>query len=128
MDGEFYTDITRDTFRKRRQYSRVLMQQGRVQLDADWNEQVDILLYYMRRLAADMIGPHGGPTGRLGFGIDELTVVPPADQSKPKGRGKGTKQQETKQPAAFQFTISAGRYYVDGISVEHEKEGTYTIP
>ena len=43
------------------------MQQGRVQLDADWNEQADILLHYLRTLAADLIGPFGGPQGRPGL-------------------------------------------------------------
>jgi len=52
-----------------RHYSRVLMQQGRVQLDADWNEQTEILLHYLRTLACDIIGPHAGPLGALGFDI-----------------------------------------------------------
>ena len=34
-------DLTRSTFRAYRHYSGVRMQQGRVQLDADWNEQLD---------------------------------------------------------------------------------------
>jgi hypothetical protein len=130
MDGEFYTDITRDTFRKRRHYSRVLMQQGRVQLDADWNEQVDLLLHYMRRFAADIIGPHGGPNERLGFGIDPITVVPPAYWSKGKAsraKVRGTQKKEP-QPIAYQFLASRGRYYVDGILLESDKEEIYTIP
>jgi hypothetical protein len=53
-------DITRDTFDPGRNFLRVLMQQGRVFLDADWNEQASILIHYMQRLAADVIGPHGG--------------------------------------------------------------------
>ena len=32
-------DFSRDTFDARRDYVRVLMQQGRVQVDADFNEQ-----------------------------------------------------------------------------------------
>src|SRR5947199_309285 len=54
-------DFTRDTFNPLKHFSRVLMQQGRVQLDADWNEQTAILLYYLRNLGADLIGRHGGP-------------------------------------------------------------------
>ena len=42
-------DITRATFHRVKHFSRVLMQQGRVQLDADWNEQVSILLHYLGR-------------------------------------------------------------------------------
>ena len=38
-------DITRSSFDPDRHYSSVRMQQGRVQLDADWNEQLDIQLH-----------------------------------------------------------------------------------
>ena len=60
-------DFSRDTFEARKNFSRVLMQQGRVQLDADWNEQSAILLHYIRTLAADIIGPHGGPDPDFGI-------------------------------------------------------------
>jgi len=36
-------DFTRSTFRPEKRFTGVRMQQGRVQLDADWNEQLDIL-------------------------------------------------------------------------------------
>src|ERR1700693_3474465 len=42
-------------------FSRLLWQQGRVILDADLNEQTDILLYFLHSLARDLIGPQGGP-------------------------------------------------------------------
>lgn len=88
-------DFTRDTFDARHAFSRVLMQQGRVTLDADFNEQVDILLAYVRTLARDLIGPYGAPYGvDAGFRID-------ADENG--------------------ITIGEGRYYVDGIPVENEK-------
>jgi hypothetical protein len=90
-------DFSRYTFDPLNHFSRVLMQQGKVQLDADWNEQVAILLHYMQTLAADLIGPHGGPgSGPIGF---EIT----AD-------GDGS------------FTIGPGRYYVDGILCENDPE------
>ena len=54
-------DLSRDTFRRHDHFARVLMQQGRVLLEADWNEQVSIHLEQTRALAADLIGPHGGP-------------------------------------------------------------------
>ena len=53
-------DITRDTFHRVKHFSRVLMQQGRVQLDADWNEQADILRYRDETEASDVIGRCGG--------------------------------------------------------------------
>ncbi len=38
MNGDF----TRDTFESEKHFRQALMQQGRVMLDADWNEQQDI--------------------------------------------------------------------------------------
>lgn len=83
MQGEFRGDFTRDTFNPSKQFLRVFMQQGRVQLDADWNEQVSILLNYMQTLATDLIGPYGGPKDNCGFriiGVDELNS---SDESSP---------------------------------------------
>ena len=57
-------DFSRDTFDPLYNFSRVLLQQGRVQLDADFNEQSAILLHMLRRLTADLFGPYaiaGGP-------------------------------------------------------------------
>lgn len=64
-----HADITRDTFDPARHFSRVLMQQGRVPLDADLNEQTSILLHYLRTLAVDLMGPHAGPRNGAGFKI-----------------------------------------------------------
>jgi hypothetical protein len=71
-------------------------QQGRVQLDADWNEQVSILLHYLQALGRDLIGEHGGPVKNLGFEIK------PGDKA--------------------DFMIGAGRYYVNGILCENTDE------
>jgi hypothetical protein len=79
-----------------KRYSTVLAQQGRLQLDSDMNAKTLIDLYHARTLATDLIGPHGGPAGRLGFGIGYVTKKnEPAD-----------------------LTISPGHYYVDGIMVD----------
>lgn len=53
-------DLSRDTFDQQNNFLRVLMQQGRVQVDADWNEQTSILLHFLQSIARDLIGPHGG--------------------------------------------------------------------
>lgn len=92
-------DFTRNTFDARKHYSRVLEQQGRVTLDANGNEQTDILLHYLRTLAADLIGPYGGPRDGSGFQLS-------ADEN-----GK--------------LLIGDGRYYVDGILVENEEPCAY---
>ena len=49
-------DYSRKTFKFRHNYSSVLMQQGRVQLDADWNEQIAINLRRQRAETVDTMG------------------------------------------------------------------------
>jgi Family of unknown function (DUF6519) len=84
--GEFRGDFSRDTYDPFRHFSRVLMQQGRVQLDADWNEQVSIFWHYLRGLARHIGSEHWGPlsNGVRGFkiaqnaGKDDLEIGPGA--------------------------------------------------
>ena len=68
-------DLTRSTFRPHRHNSGVRMQQGRVQLDADWNEQLDIAAHRDRTAAHDVVGAAGVP--KVGGGC-ELVVAPDA--------------------------------------------------
>src|SRR4029450_9273287 len=49
-------DYSRKTFSPLRDFSGVLMQQGRVQLDADWNELVGIISRRLRAETTDIIG------------------------------------------------------------------------
>jgi hypothetical protein len=79
------------------------MQQGRVQLDADWNAQVAIQLRYLRMLATDLIGPHGGPSD--GFAI--------TDKAASGGQLTGD------------FSITQGRYYVGGWPCENDGDVLY---
>lgn len=95
MQGEFRGDFTRDSFNPTKHFSRVLAQQGRVQLDADWNEQAAILLHYLQRLTADLIGPHAGNGFEIKLVKDNNTLTG--------------------------LTIGSGHYYVDGILCENEK-------
>lgn len=67
-------DLSQGAFDPRR-FSRVVAQQGRVQLDADWNEQAAIVDYRMRTMIGDVFG-HGGlvsrvvaPRANAGFGV-----------------------------------------------------------
>ena len=83
------------------------MQQGRVQLDADWNEQVSILLHYLQSLTTDLIGPHGGPANNLGFGI---TLIPEDSKTVTEKTG---------------LEIGTGHYYVRGILCENEMSVIY---
>ena len=92
-------DFSRDTFDSKKHYARVLMQQGRVQLDADWNEQQAIVLHHLRMLTVDLIGEHWAA-------------------------GDGFKLKNDSQ--ANDFLIGDGRFYANGILCENESPLTYT--
>lgn len=93
-------DYTRGTFRPERHYSSVRLQQGRVQVDADWNEAADIALNLDRTTTRDVVGLSGVPEGAAGFAL----TAPDPD-----GAGAGS-----------DLLIGFGRAYVDGVLVEHE--------
>src|SRR5438874_143650 len=108
-------DYSRKTFNPLRDFGDVLMQQGRVQLDADWNELVGIISRRLRAETTDIIGrgtvPKETPDG---FKIEI---------------SGGT------------LTIGRGRIYVDGLLAENhgkpplefdavlsEQRGTLPLP
>ena len=98
-------DFTRVTFDPAKHYSGVLEQQGRMQVDSDRNEMNDIHRYFSRMLAADLIGPHGGP----GSGFD-IAIAKKSDGS-----------DETRD-----FEVTLGHYYVNGILCENNGPLRYT--
>ena len=65
-------DFSRDSFDASRHVYRVLMQQGRVQLDADWNEQAAVVLHRLETIVRDAFGPCAGPDDDCGFTIYSL--------------------------------------------------------
>ena len=88
-------DFSRDTFSFRRHYNAVLMQQGRVQVDADWNEQRAIDRHRTETETRDLIGSGGGQVNDAGFGIRVH------DQTN--------------------LSIGPGNLYVDGILCQNEE-------
>ena len=99
-------DLSRVRFDPRRDHTGVVMQQGRLLLDADWNELVALL---QRRLAAGSadLASKGPATG-----IQGVAVVPRTT------------------PDAFEvtlaggvLTIGRGRMYVDGVLAENHGTG-----
>jgi hypothetical protein len=54
-------DLSRTTYRASNHYSSVRLQQGRVLLDAEWNEHADIGLHVHRTTTRDVIGACGAP-------------------------------------------------------------------
>ncbi len=93
-------DYSRTIFNREKHYSGVLKQQGRVELDADDNEQLSIQHYRDETEAIDVIGQSGVPKKNDGFKIGIA-------------------------PGARNLTISAGRYYVEGLLCELETASTY---
>lgn len=108
-------DYSRHTFDPKKDFSGVLMQQGRVQLDADWNELMGLLDRRVRAETTDIIG--------------ECTV--------PMETPDGFKIEI----AGGALTIGRGRMYVDGLLAENhgkaplefdpvlaEQRGTLAVP
>lgn len=93
-------DFTRFTHDPRKHYSRVLKQQGRVDLDADWNEAMEIVTHLDRVRNVDVIGRCGVPYHGGGFRVE---VGPDGE-----------------------LGYTPGRIYVDGILVE--RHGDDPIP
>ena len=78
-------DFTRSTFTPAKHYTSVRMQQGRVPMDADWNEAQDIGKHLDETTRIDVIGRCGFPEDDAGFGLVEATPTAPVRF----GAGKG---------------------------------------
>ena len=115
-------DLSRQTFDAERHYSSVRLQQGRVQLDADFNEQADIGRHRAELDSLDLIGPCGGPLHGAAFAIvlstAGLSAAEKADLEARFGPGYAL--------VAGDFLVTPGRYYVDGILCENERLAPYT--
>jgi hypothetical protein len=111
-------DFSRTTFAPGKHYSGVHMQQGRVQLDADWNENLDLLRHRIETEAADVIGASGVPVHAAAFGV----ITKDADLSD--AEKAWLTDQGIAPTGASDFYLTQGRAYVDGILVENE----HTIP
>jgi len=92
-------DLSRITFDPKKHYTKVIMQQGRVQADADWNEQQAIDQYHIETETKDVIGLCGAPMNDDGFKISIQ--------------------------ATNTLLISQGRFYIDGILCENDADVTY---
>ena len=108
-----HADLSRRTFDPGDAYRAVLLQQGRVLLDADVNEQAEITEYHDEVRAADLVGRSGGPAApSSASGVAALGpfAVVGADGAVPSDAGA---------PAGWdQLQVTPGRYYVDGVLAE----------
>jgi hypothetical protein len=84
-------DTSRSSFVATKHFRTLLRQQGRVDLDAEWNEQQDIVDHLRTATTADLVGPAGAPAAGGAFAV---TV-------------NGT-----------DLRLSPGRYYLDGVLLE----------
>src|SRR5262245_3229472 len=98
-------DFSRNSFSPNKHYRGVRMQQGRVQMDADWNEQIDITDYENRLFTEDFLGDAIGPSNDAGFAIGVSTDATTGKQD---------------------LTIGLGRYYVDGLLLENSNTLYFT--
>jgi len=97
-------DFARVSFDPIRHYSEVFQQQGRVLLEADWNEQAQIQLHLLRSFVRDLVGP----CWAVGSGFALTREGPP----NPNGA-----------PAALplaDWQLAPGHFYVDGILCVNE--------
>jgi hypothetical protein len=134
-------DFSRLTFDPRKHYRSVRMQQGRVQLDADWNEQADIFDYLQRTQSMAVMGDHGVPAA----GPDAFAILVDQPEEAEQGEagavqpGSGEVSQpgaqapaapgppgEAAAPPSKDFRIGAGHCYVDGILCENDSKVAFT--
>lgn len=93
-----HIDISRPTFTAAKHFSSVYHLQGRALMDADLNEQAQIMLHQLRTMIADVLGPVALPVGAGGFAITPIV--------------QGGK--------VVDLWIAPGRAYIDGILVEND--------
>ena len=93
-------DFSRLTFDARRRFTAVRAQQGAVQIDADANEQADIVTHRLDRTFRDIIGDAAGPVDPNSF---KVTI------------------------AANAINVSPGRYYVGGRLLENDAPVTLPV-
>ncbi|MGV8965788.1 MAG: DUF6519 domain-containing protein [Cellulomonas sp.] len=97
-------DFSRWTFAAANSYRAVALQQGRVLLDSDWNEQTRLTAHHDEARTLDVVGRSGGPLPEDG-GPGPFAILG-ADGLPPVGA------------AWADLVVTPGRYYVDGILAE----------
>ena len=93
-------DFSRWTFDRGAGYRAVLLQQGRVLLDADFNEQAAITAHHDETRMHDVAGRAGGPADGAGFALVDAAGAAP-DGS-----------------AWEDLHVTPGRFYVEGVLAE----------
>ena len=102
-----HADISRQTFSERQGYRAVMLQQGRVVLDADFNEQSDIAAYHDEVRTRDIVGRVGGALPDDPAAPGPFAIL----------ASDGTVPTEAGVPWSS-LVVTPGRYYVDGVLAE----------
>ncbi|HET7537598.1 MAG TPA: DUF6519 domain-containing protein [Candidatus Didemnitutus sp.] len=117
-------DFTRNTFHAEKHHQQVLMQQGRVQLDADWNEQAKLSVRRDETTTDDLVGDCGGPADHAAFAcFTDPARLSAADKAALKAFPAAAASVNLSTFAlklSRDFYLSPGRYYVDGIQCEND--------
>ena len=98
-------DYSRFSFDPTKHYRAVLMQQGRLQLDSDWNEQVQMMEHRYSAFFQSMLGRSGTPR--------EMEMVLERPQ---------------KRSELDQLTLTKGIYYIDGMLIENDDFIVLDVP
>lgn len=93
------SDKAKITYNENQHYRSVVMQQGRVTLEADWNEQGQIVAEEVRKEALDCIGPSGTPDD--GYAVTKVSG------------------------GAYDLSLSPGTFYVGGMRVSLDQTLNY---
>jgi hypothetical protein len=99
-------DLSRSTFSRAKRYRDVRLQQGRVQLDADFNEYVDLAAHRVETETVDVVGRCGAPMHAAGFRLAATVAQLPVEQ-----QAAATALGPL---APGDFFLSAGRFYAGG--------------
>lgn len=116
-------DLSRDSFDPNQNFQRVLLQQGRVLLDSDWNEQISILLRQMRVLARSVAGPYAAPPEDPGY-----EIIGNADDkfNEFEERYNETHSADVSDNLPYDFFVGSGLYCVDGVMIQNRLIERYT--
>jgi hypothetical protein len=119
MKGDF-TKLQSQSKLAEKQYTGVYMQQGRLQLDSDWNTQVEITKRSIQAYVKDLIG---GAAGSRGSGVPGKSEDRPVSQEiLETGKNFHISPIQNKKD----FKIAKGRIYVNSILCELFNELNYT--
>lgn len=106
------SDISRDSFRPDQGYTSVRLQQGRPQLDSDWNEQMDLQYQRERSTLLDTMGQ---------------AAAVPSNRDNPTGSPRGFQlSADFVSGNPTRIVIHGGRVYLGGRLIEAEGDFDFT--